>query len=145
MLNNHLSYLFAVETHRALFNMLQSSSAAVSYEAAWTLVSLSSAPTAVRAAASTYAQLLNSQSDNNVKLIILERLSDLKQRHSRVVQEVLMDILRALGSPNTDICKKTLNVAMDLVSPRNIEEVVQVLKREVVRTQVRAFWSEACV
>lgn len=64
--------------------MLQSSSPAVSYEAAWTLVSLSSAPTAVRAAASTYASLLNSQSDNNVKLIILERLSDLKQRHTRV-------------------------------------------------------------
>ena len=135
---------------RALFNLLQSNSAAVSYEAAWTLVSLSSAPTAVRAAASTYAQLLNSQSDNNgkepthpptysfiypptylpihspthppthlhtVKLIILERLSDLKQKHSRVVQEVLMDILRALGSPNVDICRKTLEVAMDLVSP----------------------------
>lgn len=48
-----------------------------------------------------------------------------------------MDILRALSSPNVDICKKTLNVAMDLVSVRNIEEVVQVLKREVVRTQVR--------
>lgn len=48
-----------------------------------------------------------------------------------------MDILRALSSPNVDICKKTLNVAMDLVSPRNIEEVVQVLKREVMRTQVR--------
>lgn len=39
----------------------------------------------------------HSQSDNNVKLIILERLSDLKLRHTRVVQEVLMDILRALG------------------------------------------------
>lgn len=47
------------KTNSALFNMLQSTSAAVSYEAAWTLVSLSSAPTAVRAAASTYAQLLN--------------------------------------------------------------------------------------
>ena len=37
-----------------------------------------------------------------------------------------MDILRALSSPNVDICRKTLCVAMDLVSPRNIEEVVQV-------------------
>jgi coatomer subunit beta len=46
-----------------------------------------------------------------------------------------MDILRALNSPNVDICRKTLTVAMDLVSPRNIHEVVQVLKREVVRTQ----------
>jgi vesicle coat complex subunit len=122
---------------RALITMLQSPSAAVSYEAAWTLVSLSSAQTAVRAAARTFAQLLNSQSDNNVKLIILERLSDLKARHTRVVQEVLMDIMRALSSPNVDICRKTLDVAMDLVSPRNIDEVVLLLKREVMRTQVR--------
>ena len=70
--------------------------------------------------------LLNSQSDNNVKLIVLERLAELKKRHSKVLQEVLMDILRALASPNIDICQKTLAVAIDLVSPRNIEEVVQV-------------------
>jgi len=120
---------------RLLIGMLQSDSAAVCYEAAWTLVSLSSAPTAIRAAASTYAQLLNSQSDNNVKLIVLERLDVLKKYHSKVLQEVLMDIMRALSSPNIDICKKTLSIAIDLVSPRNIEEVVQVLKREVVRTQ----------
>ncbi|CAE7550965.1 unnamed protein product [Symbiodinium microadriaticum] len=53
----------------------------------------------------------------------------------KVVQESLMDILRALSSPNIDICKKTLNLAIDMVGPRNIEDVVQVLKREVVRTQ----------
>ena len=58
---------------RVLFQMLSSDSAAVSYEAAWTLVSLSSAPTAVRAAAVTYTNLLNSQNDNNVKLINLDR------------------------------------------------------------------------
>ncbi|CAM9527568.1 unnamed protein product, partial [Ectocarpus sp. 4 AP-2014] len=120
---------------RVLLSMLQSRSAAVSYEAAWTLVSLSGAPTAIRAAATTYAQLLNTQSDNNVKLIVLERLAGLKKHHTKVLQEVLMDILRALSSPNVDICRKTLEVAMDLVTPRNIEEVVQVLKREVVRTQ----------
>ncbi|CAM9394792.1 unnamed protein product, partial [Phaeothamnion confervicola] len=120
---------------RVLITMLSSSSAAVSYEAAWTLVSLSGSPTAVRAAATTYTQLLNGQSDNNVKLIVLERLDALKRHHAKVLQEVLMDILRALSSPNVDICKKTLEVAMDLVSPRNIEEVVQVLKREVLRTQ----------
>lgn len=77
-------------------------------------------------AATTYAQLLNTQSDNNVKLIVLERLAGLKKHHTKVLQEVLMDILRALSSPNVDICRKTLEVAMDLVTPRNIEEVVQV-------------------
>jgi len=120
---------------RSLFTMLSSSSAAVSYEAAWTLVSLSSAPTAVRAAAATYTGLLNSQSDNNVKLIVLERIAELLKHHAKVLQEVLMDLLRAISSPNIDICKKTLEVAMELVGPRNIEEVVQVLKREVVRTR----------
>lgn len=120
---------------RCLFQLLQSSSSAVSYEAAWTLVSLSTAPTAVRACAQTYATLLTSSTDNNIKLIVLDRLIDLKKHHAKVVQEILMDILRALSSPNIDICKKTLSLAIDLIGPRNIEEVMQVLKREVVRAQ----------
>ncbi|KAJ0394141.1 hypothetical protein ATCC90586_011434 [Pythium insidiosum] len=120
---------------RCIFQLLNSSSPAVCYEAAWTLVTLSSAPTAVRAAAKTYCGLLNSQSDNNVKLIVLDRLADLKKHHTKVLQEILMDILRALASPSIDICKKVLEIAMDLVSTRNIEEVVNHLKREVVKTQ----------
>lgn len=120
---------------RCLFQLLQSDSSAVSYEAAWTLVSLSTAPTAVRACAQTFATLLSTSGDNNVKLIVLDRLAELKKFHSKVLQEILMDILRALSSPNIDICKKTLALAIDLVGPRNIEEVVQVLKREVVRAQ----------
>eukprot|EP00629_Pelagomonadales_sp_RCC1024_P005808 CAMPEP_0119270804 /NCGR_PEP_ID=MMETSP1329-20130426/7653_1 /TAXON_ID=114041 /ORGANISM="Genus nov. species nov., Strain RCC1024" /LENGTH=848 /DNA_ID=CAMNT_0007270835 /DNA_START=608 /DNA_END=3154 /DNA_ORIENTATION=- len=120
---------------RFLFQLLGSQSASVSYEAAWTLVSLSSAPTAVRAAATTYTTLLSMQSDNNVKLIVLERLAEMKYKHRRVLTEVLMDMLRALSSPNVDVCKRTLDIAIDLVSPRNIEEVVNVLKREVIRTR----------
>jgi coatomer subunit beta len=121
---------------RCLFKMLQSESLAISYEAAWTLVSLSAAPTAVRACAQAYATILsNSSSDNNVKLIVLDRLSELKKHHSKVVQEILMDIMRGLSSPNLDIKKKILNLAIDMVGPRNIEDVIAVLKREVVRTQ----------
>lgn len=119
---------------RVLFQMLSSDSAAVSYEAAWTLVSLSSSPTAVRAAALTYTNLLNSQNDNNVQLIVLERLESLKKKHSKILQELLMDILRALSSPNPDICKKVLDVSMDIVTSRNVAEVVTTLKREVVKT-----------
>jgi len=120
---------------RVLFQMLSSESAAVSFEAAWTMVSLSSAPSAVRAAASTYASLLNSQNDNNIKMIILERLEELKKKNSKVLQEVLMDILRALSSPNPDVCKKVLDVTMDIVTSRNVSEVVTTLKKEVAKTQ----------
>lgn len=38
-------------------------------------------------------------------------------------QEMLMDILRALASPNMDIRKKTLDISMDLITSRNIDEV----------------------
>ena len=119
---------------RVLFQMLSSNSAAVSYEAAWTLISLSNSPTAVRAAAVTYTTLLNSQNDNNVKMIVLERLEQLKKMHSKILQELLMDILRALSSPNPDICKKVLDVAMGLVTSKNVVEVVTTLKREVGKT-----------
>ena len=119
---------------RVLFQMLSASSAAVSYEAAWTLVSLSNSPTAVRAAALTYTNLLNGQNDNNIQLIVLERLEGLKKKHSKILQELLMDILRALSSPNPDICKKVLEVAMDVVTARNVQEVVNTLKREVQKT-----------
>mmetsp|Transcript_22208 Transcript_22208/g.71580 ORF Transcript_22208/g.71580 Transcript_22208/m.71580 type:complete len:845 (-) Transcript_22208:729-3263(-) len=118
-----------------LFQLLNASSAAVSYEAAWTLASLSSSPTAVRAAATTYTSILCTQSDNNVKLIVLERLSEVKSRHPRVLAELLMDMLRVLSSPNIDICRRTLEVAMGLVSSRNIEEIAQVLRREIMRTR----------
>jgi len=119
---------------RVLLEMLSSDSPAVSYEAAWTLVSLSSAPTAVRAAAKTYTSLLNTLNDNNVKMIVLERLEDLKKNHSKILRELLMDLLRALSSPNPDICKKVLDVTMDIVSAKNVEEVVNTLKREVAKT-----------
>jgi coatomer subunit beta len=46
-----------------------------------------------------------------------------------------MDVLRALSSPNMDIRRKTLDIALDLLTPRNIDEVVMVLKKEVVKTQ----------
>ena len=120
---------------RVLFQMLSSSSPAVSYEAAWTLVSLSSAPTAVRAAALTYTSLLNGQNDNNVQMIVLERLEGLKNMgHAKIMQELLMDILRALSSPNPDICQKVIHVAMDVVTARNVQDVVSILKKEVSKT-----------
>ena len=34
-----------------------------------------------------------------------------------------MDILRVLAAPDLEVRKKTLNLALDLVSSRNVEEV----------------------
>jgi len=98
---------------------------------------MSSAPTAIRAAANCYTQLLATHSDNNVKLIVLDRLAELKAAHREVMQDAVMDVLRALGSPNADIRRKTLDIALELLTPRNIDEVVALLKKEILKTQSR--------
>ncbi|KAL9247228.1 hypothetical protein vseg_020681 [Gypsophila vaccaria] len=120
---------------KIIISLLTAPSAAVIYECAGTLVSLSSAPTAIRAAADTYCKLLQSQSDNNVKLIVLDRLQELKSSHKEIMVDMIMDILRALASPNLDIKKKTLDIALELITPKNVDEVVLTLKKEVMKTQ----------
>lgn len=119
---------------KIIFTLLQSPSAAVVYEAANTLISLSSAPTAIRAAAQCYCQLLASQSDNNIKLILLDRIVELRSSQTAVLQELVMDMMRALSSPNMDIRRKTIDLAMDVVTRRNVEEVVGVLRKELMKT-----------
>ncbi|KAJ0464405.1 putative clathrin/coatomer adaptor, adaptin-like, coatomer beta subunit, armadillo-like helical [Helianthus annuus] len=116
-------------------SLLTVPSAAVVFECAGTLVSLSSAPTAIKSVSNTYCQLLLTQSDNNVKLIILDRLDELKSSHRDIIVDMIMDVLRALSSPNHDIRRKTLDIVLDLITPRNINEVVLTLKKEVVKTQ----------
>ena len=120
---------------KIIISLLNAPSTAVIYECASTLVSLSSAPTAIRAAANTYCQLLLSQSDNNVKLIVLDQLNELKSSHRDIMVDLIMDVLRALSSPNLDIRRKTLDIVLELITPRNINEVVLMLKKEVVKTQ----------
>ena len=67
--------------------------------------------------------------------VLLLPVQELKAKHREVMQDVLMDVLRALTSPNMDIRKKTLDIALDLITSRNIDEVVMVLKKEVMKTQ----------
>ena len=106
------------------------------YEAAGTLVTLSSAPTAVKAAVGAYIDLIVKESDNNVKLIVLDRLIAMKEvpSHEKVLQESVMDILRVLSSPDLEVRRKTLNIAMELVTSRNIKEMVLILKKEIAKT-----------
>jgi len=46
-----------------------------------------------------------------------------------------MDVLRALSSPNLDIRRKTIDIVLELITSKNIDEVVLTLKKEVMKTQ----------
>ncbi|VAH76319.1 unnamed protein product [Triticum turgidum subsp. durum] len=69
------------------------------------------------------------------RLILLDRLNELHTSHRDVMVDVVMDVLRALASPNLDVKRKVLDLVLDLLTPRNVEEVVLYLKKEVVKTQ----------
>ena len=108
--------------------------ASCSYDAAGALLTLSSAPTAVTAAATAYIDLVAKEADNNVKLIVLDRLVGLKSAsNERVLQDLIMDLLKILASPDLDVRKKTIGLVMSLVVQRNVNEVVLYLKKELAR------------
>jgi len=48
------------------------------------------------AAASCYIELIIKESDNNVKLIVLDRLDELREKHDQTLDDLVLDILRVL-------------------------------------------------
>ncbi|KAJ3108429.1 coatomer subunit beta [Phlyctochytrium planicorne] len=122
---------------KCIFALLQSSAHTVKYEAANTLVALTSNSTAIKAAASCYIELILKESDNNIKLIVLDRIDEIREKHDRVLDDLVMDILRVLARhvfPDIDVRRKVLRIAMQLCSARNIDEVVAFLKKELLKT-----------
>jgi len=49
------------------------------------------------AAASCYIELIVKESDNNIKLIVLDRLDELREKHEHVLDDLVPDILRVLS------------------------------------------------
>jgi coatomer subunit beta len=66
----------------------------------------------------------------------LDRIVDLKQRYPDVMQNILMDLLRALSSPSMDIKKKVLETSLGLVTQKNIDDFISCLKKELLKTDV---------
>ncbi|KAJ1920904.1 coatomer subunit beta [Tieghemiomyces parasiticus] len=120
---------------RCVFELLDAPAHAVKYEAATTLVNLTSNPAAVKAAAACFIELAVKESDNNVKLIVLDRLGELhRDNGSGVLSDLVMDVLRVLSSPDLEVRRRALKIAMELTTQRNIQDVVIFLKKELART-----------
>jgi coatomer subunit beta len=51
----------------------------------------------ISAAASTYINLALKESDNNVKLIVLDRLDSLHSRHGHILDSLIMDVVQILS------------------------------------------------
>jgi coatomer subunit beta len=87
------------------------------------------------AAASTYINLAIKESDNNVKLIVLDRLDNLRTKHGHVLDSLIMDILQILSSPDLEVRRKAIGIVLNLTSSRSVEEVVLFLKKQLQKTE----------
>lgn len=119
---------------RLIFDLLDASASTVVYEAATSLTALTSNPVAVKAAAAKLIELSIKEADNNVKLIVLDRVDQLRRKNEGVLDDLTMEILRVLSSPDMDVRRKALEIALEMVSSRNVEEVVMLLKKELAKT-----------
>ncbi|KAH7114306.1 coatomer subunit beta [Dendryphion nanum] len=119
---------------RLIFDLLESTVSTVIYEAAHALTTLTNNPVAVKAAAGKFTELAIKEPDNNVKLIVLERVDQLREKNEGVLDDLTMEVLRVLSSTDLDVRKKALNIALEMVTSRNVEEVVLLLKKELMKT-----------
>ncbi|EGW34231.1 uncharacterized protein SPAPADRAFT_135572 [Spathaspora passalidarum NRRL Y-27907] len=114
-----------------LTEIVESSSNVVVYEAANTLSLLTSAPSSILLVGTKFVELATKESDNNVKIITLERINELHKKHPGVLQELSLEILRVLSSQDLDVRKKALDVTLKFITSRNVEDVVKLLKKEL--------------
>jgi coatomer subunit beta len=119
---------------RLIFDLLEANTSTVVYEAASSLTALTNNPVAVKAAAAKFIELAIKEADNNVKLIVLDRVDQLRQKNEGILDDLIMEILRVLSSPDIDVRRKALEIALEMVSSKNVEEVVLLLKKELSKT-----------
>ncbi|EPE10590.1 coatomer subunit beta [Ophiostoma piceae UAMH 11346] len=119
---------------RLIFDLLEASASTVVYEAASSLTALTSNPVAVKAAAGKFIELSIKEADNNVKLIVLDRVDQLRRKNPGVLDDLVMEVLRVLPSPDIDVRRKALEIGLEMVSSKNVEEVVLLLKKEISKT-----------
>lgn len=124
---------------RVIFDLLESSATTVVYEAASSLTAITNNPVAVKAAASKFIELSIKEPDNNVKLIVLDRVDALRKKNEGILDDLMMEILRVLSSPDLDVRKKALDISLEMVSSKNVEQVVLLLKKELSKTLDQEF------
>jgi coatomer subunit beta len=113
---------------------LEANASTVVYEAASSLCALTSNPVAIKAAATKFIELAVKEPDNNVKLIVLDKVAILQKKNDGVLDDLVMEVLRVLSSPDLDVRKKSLEIALELVTSRTVEEVVLLLQKELRKT-----------
>ncbi|KAJ4461148.1 Coatomer subunit beta (CopB) [Paratrimastix pyriformis] len=124
---------------KVILKLISSSSNSVKYSCAKALLSLSSQPSAIRAAAQCYSEVLqSSDSDNNIKLVVLDRLLEMKRQYSRLLEKSLNLLPIFSGSSSFEIRKRTLTLALELLNSSTVTDMLYTLRKETTRLLEKA-------
>lgn len=116
--------------------MSNSKSPSVLFECANTITQLTTAPGAIKIAIQSYLNLMYDSNDNNVKIIVLDKILSLRKMYAKVLEDYITDILNLIKNETTvslEINQKVLELVTHLVSQRNLKEVIAFVDREILR------------
>ncbi|KAF0990236.1 hypothetical protein HZS_4249, partial [Henneguya salminicola] len=144
-----LIYNYSVQSHekniylKYLYELLTADSRAVQFAAANTLLSLSDSPTAFEFASKCYVNLILKESDNNVRLIVLDRISYIHslKKYDWTLYDVSLDLLCVLSAGAADsiidleLARRILRLVTSLLSPDHTEPAVNFFRKEILRIQ----------
>lgn len=122
----------------AIFMLSNSKSSSVLFECANTIIQLTTAPSAIKIAIQSYLTLLQDQNDNNVKLIVLNKIVTLKKKYGKLLEEYMNDILNIIREDtvqSVEINQKVLELVTDLANHRNVKEVGAFLENEIFKAK----------
>jgi len=105
---------------------------AVVFEAAILLAKVTYNPTSIKLAITSLITLLNKTSQLSAKLIILEHLVAIGQRHGGgIIGEMLADFLQCLAVPNPEVQRKVFELVRgkDVLGNENIGTYIEALKK----------------
>ncbi|EUD66430.1 hypothetical protein C922_03064 [Plasmodium inui San Antonio 1] len=128
---------------KILLNMMSKNvSNSVLYEGACCLLYMSTSEISIKTASECFIKLLINQHDNNIKLIVIDRLYYIMCKWKKVLENYVMDLLRALNFPSRDIRVKILNLVLHILSSRNVHLVLGVLKKELLKLNNTVMYSK---
>ena len=112
---------------KILIDLSNHKSHSVLFEVANSLILLSSSPNVIKTAVGIFCNLLVEQKDNNILIIILKKLINIKNKYRDILEEQILSFAIILNSTtNSEIRKLLFDLIIELFKESNISQVFDV-------------------
>ncbi|KAL4477504.1 hypothetical protein ABPG74_002654 [Tetrahymena malaccensis] len=112
----------------------KSRSPSVQFECANTLIQISNTPTTLKLATNIYVQLLLNNSENNVKMVVLDKIQYILNIEPKYLEEQVIEITKVLNNPSNQIRKNAIDIISSLTNSRNVSYIFPKVVKEVKKT-----------